>query len=174
MNKGFPNIPNLLIVGIASLFTLPLALANPPHLPPIVQTVGPKGGTISLPNGTELMIGPGAFSDATEVRVYPVEGRPVRGGALRFQHIGWGFRVEPTLKNAKVNLRVPTSLTPPGCKPHLIKLDLIGPPLCDGKKCKGNFYLSGGLRSTFSWFDISGLDTSNILQVAIRRPNPRP
>lgn len=174
MNKGLPNFQYLLLAVMGSLFTLPLALANPPHLPPIVQTVGPKGGTISLPNGTELMIGSGAFSAATEVRVYPVEGRSVRGGSLRFQHIGWGFRVEPSLKNAKVNLRVPTSLTPPGFKPHLLKLDLIGPPLCDGKKCKGNFYISGGLRTTFSWFDISGLDTTNILQVAIRRPKSRP
>ena len=71
---------------------------------------------------------------------------------------------------AKVNVRVPDKLIPEGYQVELLKLDLNGPPICDREKCKGNFYLSGQNEKGFTTFDVSGLDTPNILQVAIQLP----
>ena len=130
---------------------------------------------MALPDGITLVVGPGAFAKEVPLRIQAVNPVPVRGGAQRFQQLGWAFRVEPTLKKAKVNLKVPVELIPEGHHPHLLKLDLSGPPICDPEKCKGNFYMStSGIRDGHAWFDISGVCEKNVLQVAFKKMKKRP
>ena len=145
-------------------------LAVPPFLPPATAVVGTKGGTITLDNGIRIQIGANAFPGPTRVSVYPANGVPTRGGAVSFDQLEWAFRVEPSLKGVKVNVKVPDSLIPEGYDVELVKLDLNGPPICDRDKCKGDFYMSGQSVDGFTSFDVSGLDTVNILQVAIQVP----
>ncbi len=157
-----------LVIGIAPVY------GSPPFFPPIEGTVGPKGGEVALPDGITLIVGPGVFGKEVPLRVHAVNPVPVRGGSQRFQQLGWAFRVEPALKKAKVNLKVPLSLIPEGEHPHLLKLDLSGPPICDPEKCKGNFYMStGAIRDGHAWFDISGVCEKNVLQVAIKKGKKR-
>ena len=156
------------------LWDMPCAKGAPPFVPPIEGNVGPKGGEVALPDGITLIVGPGAFSEETPLRLHAVNPVPVRGGAERFEQLGWSFRVEPTLKKAKVNLKVPVSLVPEGEHPLLLKLDLSGPPICDPEKCRGNFYMSAGnIKDGFAWFDISGVCEKNVLQVAIKKGKKR-
>jgi len=152
----------------ALLFPL-RGMGVPPFEAPVSGEIGPKGGKVKLPNGVEVLVGPGAFKSPTTVHVFPADGVPTRGGVTLYKQVGWSFRVEPSLKNAKVNVRVPVALTPPGYAAYMLKLDLIGPPICDREKCKGNFYMSCSIRDDFAWFDVSGLDTPNVLQVAVRK-----